>query len=115
MHPDLADLDFNASAQNLPPPIRPTTFSDDGGGRGVDEDRRGSLSDFSDYESSDGETYVGTSKRKNYVTVSDDSGNEHPVVAGPATQIAPAAPAPAPAKAAVTDDDPFADPFADKH
>ncbi|KZT30870.1 hypothetical protein NEOLEDRAFT_1126522 [Neolentinus lepideus HHB14362 ss-1] len=59
VHPDLHDLSFGslgADQQNLPPPLRPSAprRSDS------DEDisyRRGSLSDFSDYESSDEETH----------------------------------------------------------
>ena len=38
--------------RNLPPPIRPSSRDEDAWGRG-----RGSLSDFSDYESSDEETH----------------------------------------------------------
>ena len=89
VHPDLEDLNFGPlghSSTNLPPPIRPSTLvSDDS--RAFDRDgpdRRGSLSDFSDYESSDENTHranAGPSYKRNYVTVSDD--------------------------------DPFADPFAD--
>ncbi len=65
--------------------------------------RRGSLSDFSDYESSDEETHnrastSATPKRsKTYVTVSDDDDDQ----------------AEAPKDPLLEDDDPFADPFAD--
>ncbi|TFK56705.1 hypothetical protein OE88DRAFT_1730168 [Heliocybe sulcata] len=58
VHPDLHDLSFGslgADQQNLPPPLRPSAPRGDS-----DEDisyRRGSLSDFSDYESSDEETH----------------------------------------------------------
>ncbi|KAF9454067.1 hypothetical protein P691DRAFT_770788 [Macrolepiota fuliginosa MF-IS2] len=117
MHPDLADLDFDA-ARSLPPPIKPRPLSDDGAGRAVDEDRRGSLSDYSDYESSDEETHVGTSKRRNYVTISDDSGEERAVAVGSVAQSQTSAHQPAAVAAPVrtaVDDDPFADPFADKH
>ncbi|KZT02488.1 uncharacterized protein LAESUDRAFT_730235 [Laetiporus sulphureus 93-53] len=54
VHPDLQDLSFGslgAEQSNLPPPLRPSTR------RSSDEDsvHRGSLSDFSDYDSSDEE------------------------------------------------------------
>ena len=103
VHPDLHDLSFGTLGpeqqyagpsiswaptlkhlgRNLQPPIRPSSDEE--------QDRyRGSLSDFSDYESSDGETHqrAGQSSsalhaRKAHVNVSDD------------------------------DEDPFADPFAD--
>ncbi|KAI0328506.1 seryl-tRNA synthetase [Cubamyces sp. BRFM 1775] len=80
VHPDLQDLEFGAlgSAQrNLPPPIRPTvprSSSDD-----EEAWRRGSLSDFSDYQSSDEEAHnrvAGPSssqpRRRGYVDVSDN-------------------------------------------
>ena len=62
------------SSRNLPPPMRPTTsrYSSD------EENRHGSLSDYSDYESSDEEAHNRASSsgahqgRKPYVTVSDD-------------------------------------------
>ncbi|KAI0296217.1 hypothetical protein BC826DRAFT_1185098 [Russula brevipes] len=110
IHPDLQDLSFgtlgpekryacltvlvptapsvNRCNRHLQPPIRPTTPPDEDRGYS-----RGSLSDFSDYESSDGETYrdAGESSsrsqtRRTYIDVSD---NEE------------------------EDEDPFADPFAD--
>jgi len=89
VHPDLEDLNFGPlghSSTNLPPPIRPSTLVSDAVGAFDRDgpDRHGSLSDFSDYESSDEDTHranAGPSYKRNYVTVSDD--------------------------------DPFADPFAD--
>ncbi|KAJ7786545.1 hypothetical protein B0H16DRAFT_1294617 [Mycena metata] len=74
LHPDLQELSFGAmgsSSQNLPPPLRPSTLSDDG--EESNDIYRGSLSDFSDY-SSDEETHnaAGPSTHKDYVTVSDD-------------------------------------------
>jgi LAS seventeen-binding protein 5 len=98
LHPDLQDLNFGplgASSNNLAPPLRPSALSDDG--NGPDEhttyDARGSLSDFSDYESSDEEAHnaaLASPKRgkvgRDYVNVSDDP----------------------------DDDDPFADPFTDE-
>jgi len=99
VHPDLHDLSFGElgpEQRNLQPPIRPTTSSDD------DEvHRRGSLSDFSDYESSDEETRQragqssGLHVRKAYVHVSDDEGDDDED-----------------ARRHIIDD-PFADPFAD--
>jgi LAS seventeen-binding protein 5 len=44
----------NPLSSRLPPPIRPTARHDEDDGA---SDRRGSLSDFSDYESSDEETH----------------------------------------------------------
>ncbi|KAF8274106.1 hypothetical protein EI94DRAFT_1825824 [Lactarius quietus] len=94
LHPDLHDLSFGAlgpEQRNLQPPIRPT--SDDDQYR-----RRGSLSDFSDYESSDEERAGQSSSlhaRKAYVHVSDDGGDDDEV-----------------ARQHIVDD-PFADPFAD--
>jgi len=99
VHPDLEDLNFGPlgnTTTNLPPPIRPSTLSDDDQD---DPDRRGSLSDFSDYESSDENTHkanAGPSKR-NYVTVSDSEEE-----AFKNTRVR-----------TQTHDDPFADPFAD--
>lgn len=106
LHPDLADLDFNAPAPNLPAPIKPRALSEDNDTGRIEEDKRGSLSDYSDYESSDEQTYIGTSKRRGYVTVSDDSDDDR--VAGPAR------PKPAAQPVTVThkSKNPFADPFA---
>ncbi|KAH9982882.1 hypothetical protein BGW80DRAFT_1555903 [Lactifluus volemus] len=101
IHIDLHDLSFGTLGpehQNLPPPIRPTTHS-------PDENqvfRRGSLSDFSDYESSDEGAHrrVGQSSavyaRKAYINVSDDDRDAKE------------------ARQHITEnEDPFADPFAD--
>ncbi|KAJ7751264.1 hypothetical protein DFH07DRAFT_826709 [Mycena maculata] len=109
LHPDLQDLSFGAlgsSSQNLPAPLQPSTLSDD------EEDTneayaRGSLSDFSDYDSSDEDAHnaaAGSSKSRDYVTVSDDemTGYRGTKVGSPVS------------KGALVDvDDPFADPFAD--
>jgi len=97
LHPDLQDLNFGSianSSTNLPPPIRPSNYSDE-------EDsynRRGSLSDFSDYESSDEDTHNTRPDggRKSYVTVSDDEDED----AARGLRKGEA--------------DPFADPFADE-
>lgn len=96
LHPDLHDLNFGAigdSTNNLPTPLQPTlsprNISDD-----EDNDIRASLSDFSDYESSNEETHQQNSGSwRGQVEVSDDDG---------AVGITKAT------------TDPFADPFADE-
>jgi len=103
VHPDLEDLNFGPLGNlttNLPPPIRPSTLSDDAAFDQDDRNRRGSLSDFSDYESSDENTHkanAGPSSKRNYVTVSD-SDEEAFKNTRVRTQ---------------THENPFADPFAD--
>lgn len=107
LHPDLQDLSFGPlgdSSNGLPPPLRPSTLSDDGHGQDETFDVGGSLSDFSDYDTSDEESHkaAGSSKRRggrNYVDVSDDP-DDHPAV-------------PQSMKAPKPEADPFADPFAD--
>ncbi|KAI1788797.1 seryl-tRNA synthetase [Ganoderma leucocontextum] len=108
VHPDLQDLQFGAlgdEQRNLPPPMRPTaarrTSSEDDGAYG-----RGSLSDYSDYQSSNEETHnragpsSGTqSRRRDYVHVSDNE-SSHDVRRNPKQGL-------------VQEEDPFADPFAD--
>ncbi|KAJ6520045.1 hypothetical protein C8R45DRAFT_953693 [Mycena sanguinolenta] len=108
LHPDLQDLSFGglgSSSQNLPEPLRPSALSDDGDDTN-EAYARGSLSDFSDYDSSDEDTHnrAGPSKTRDYVTVSDDeaTGYRGTKVGSPVS------------KGALVDvDDPFADPFAD--
>lgn len=99
LHPDLEDLSFGAlggASSRLPAPMRPSnTLSDD---EQEIPSHRGSLSEYSDYESSDEETHkrnAGSSTRRAYVTVSD---NED---------------APLATKGRAREVDPFADPFAD--
>ncbi|KAI0651985.1 hypothetical protein C8Q79DRAFT_997182 [Trametes meyenii] len=80
VHPDLQDLQFGAlgaEQKNLPPPIRPSVPRSSS--EGDEAWRRGSLSDFSDYQSSDEESHnraIATSstqpRRRGYVDVSDD-------------------------------------------
>jgi hypothetical protein len=107
LHPDLEDLDFGsigASSSKLPAPMRPKKVSDED-----DEveyiDKRGSLSDFSDYESSDEEAHKareGSSthqRKKSYVTVSDNDSVGFGDSRVGLTQ----------------EEDPFADPFADSN
>ncbi|KAL5494963.1 hypothetical protein ACEPAI_425 [Sanghuangporus weigelae] len=105
LHPDLQDLSFGGinSQGNLPPPMRPDAHGSD------DEDvgARGSLSDFSDYESSDEETHNrrtaksrttrGASSSRPYANNSDADDD---VRANP--------------RQALTQEDPFADPFGDQ-
>jgi len=103
VHPDLEDLNFGPLGNlttNLPPPIRPSTLSDDDQD---DQERRASLSDFSDYESSDENTHkanAGPSSKRNFVTVSDS--DDEKFVTFKNTRVR-----------TQTHDDPFADPFAD--
>ncbi|THH23084.1 hypothetical protein EUX98_g8090 [Antrodiella citrinella] len=102
LHPDLQDLSFGplgAEQRDLPPPMRPTTsrYSSE------DDVRHGSLSDFSDYQSSDEEAHnqassSGIQSRKKYVTVSDD--DEVDVRKDPKRGL-------------LEEEDPFADPFGD--
>lgn len=86
---------FVVTHRNLPPPIRPNAHSSDD-----DEYRRGSLSDYSSYESSDEETHnrragPSTGGRRGYADGSDDEPDAHRGLKN------------------AEDDDPFADPFAD--
>jgi hypothetical protein len=106
IHPDLQDLSFGplgSDQRNLPPPLRPSAP-----GNPTSEpdswQRRGSLSDFSDYESSDESARnaaAAGSSRRYYVDVSDDPDDDnyhvHPKVGGGKL---------------VDVEDPFADPFA---
>ncbi|KAJ7631181.1 hypothetical protein FB45DRAFT_559037 [Roridomyces roridus] len=112
VHPDLHDLNFGvlgSSSQNLPPPMRPSTLSDeDDGHTGGEAYERGSLSDFSDYDSSDEDAHnaAGPSSgrgTRNYATISDDE----------AASGFRRAKFDSPAGSKVDVDDPFADPFAD--
>jgi hypothetical protein len=88
--------------RNLPPPIRPNTRSS----REENEYGRASLSDFSDYESSDEGTYEAAGQsssskvRKPYVYVSDNVSDEVEEEDVARRHIS-------------EDEDPFADPFAD--
>lgn len=109
VHPDLEDLSFGAlgnSSNNLPPPMRPYARQEHAYDDEV-PDNRGSLSDFSDYESSDEETHknaTGSSYKRNFVTVSDDEDNDGRASASGTSKT----------KSHVEEDDPFADPFADR-
>ena len=99
-HWAMAFYPLNHCDRNLPPPIRPNT-------RSSHEDREishGSLSDFSDYESSDEEAHLdagvssGSRARKTYIiNVSDNDDDEGEGARRHITEV----------------EDPFADPFAD--
>lgn len=108
IHPDLQDLQFGplgVEQRGLPAPLRPTTRR-----TSSEEDetwRRGSLSDFSDYESSNGETHNRAgpssgvqSRRRDYVDVSDNESSQD--VRRDTKQ-----------GLSHDNEDPFADPFAD--
>ncbi|THV07599.1 hypothetical protein K435DRAFT_959671 [Dendrothele bispora CBS 962.96] len=111
VYADLQDLNFGplgASSSNLPPPMRPTNLSDDE----EQPEARGSLSDFSDYESSDENTHNAARSsygRKNYVTVSDDSDDAPVGNRGTTSQSTSTGPG----QTKHVEEDPFADPFAD--
>jgi len=89
--------------RNLPPPIRPNTRAS----YEEQEYTRGSLSDFSDYESSDEGTYEAPEQspsfqaRKRHVHVSDNDEDEDEEEVAPRRIIGD------------EPEDPFADPFAD--
>ncbi|KAI0824999.1 seryl-tRNA synthetase [Trametes gibbosa] len=103
VHPDLQDLQFGslgADKGKLPPPMRPSVP------RSSSEDdetwRRGSLSDFSDYQSSDEDAHnraaassAAQPRRRGYVDVSDDD--------SPDVRRNP--------KQGLLEEDPFADPL----
>jgi len=96
-HPDLQDITFGdlGSATNLPPPIRPNEHDLDTHGQ-----NRGSLSDYSDYDSSDEEIQRPTTTGYSYPSSSRAHDNvfEDSHSASPLVEL---------------DADPFADPFAD--
>ncbi|KAF8641028.1 hypothetical protein AX17_000673 [Amanita inopinata Kibby_2008] len=105
IYSDLQDLNFGAlgtSSNNLPAPLRPSTVSD--GYHGKPAARRSSLSDFSDYISSDEGMHNARrgSPRRAYVDVSDDP------------EDVTNAPKEARVPLVTASDDPFADPFADE-
>ncbi|KIY51251.1 hypothetical protein FISHEDRAFT_37537 [Fistulina hepatica ATCC 64428] len=104
LHPDLQDLSFDAlgtSSSNLQPPLRPTSAS-------YDTYDRGSLSDFSDYESSDEEARKAhvSESRRDYVhdlSADEDLDTAVGVQSGAGTS-----------SALVDLEDPFADPVMDE-
>lgn len=99
VYADLEDLNFGtlgASSSNLPPPLCPTSMSEES-----TSDPRGSLSDYSDYESSDEETRNARASSSKYATKNYYSSSDEEATNPRAVTAHPAA------------DDPFADPFAD--
>ena len=99
IHPDLEDLTFDDKSK-LPPPLKPTT-------PGADDDleqyNRGSLSDFSDYDSSANEGQrASTSSNKKYQYKSQPVDDDDEFGAGDTK------------RGLLDEDDPFADPFADQ-
>jgi len=104
VYSDLEDINFDSlghSSNNLPAPLRPSTALSDEEYEQTNIDQRGSLSDFSDYESSNEETHKAeSSSKRNYVTISDNDDDSY------LSRI------PLKGKSQVQDD-PFADPFAD--
>jgi hypothetical protein len=107
MHPDLQELNFGplgASSNDLPPPLRPSTHSGRNNGRDAPTyDTRGALSEYSDYDSegehnSQGRSLSQTKARKDYLEASDGS-DDNTVGSRTVHQ---------------TEDNPFADPFADE-
>jgi len=101
LHPDLQDLSFGAlggEQRGLPAPLRPSLPED-----GVRDSwqRRGSLSDFSNFEDSSDEV-INEGNQRGRITISDDDEERRPVhYASGNVQ-----------KKLVDVDDPFADPFA---
>lgn len=108
LHPDLQELSFGplgASSNDLPPPLRPSTRPYHDSDDALTYDGRGSLADFSDYDSSEEEEDPSgpfsskTKDRWNHLEVSD--GSDDYTTSSRTTK-----------HQAV--DDPFADPFADE-
>jgi hypothetical protein len=108
-HPDLDDVDLRSSG--LQAPIRPGTHSSD-----EDYDRRGSLSDYSDYESSDENSRTqNAGGSRNPVRSGWDTGSRSASKARAYAGLSDdeEAPKKATSKKLVDDEDPFADPFRD--
>ncbi|PCH34015.1 hypothetical protein WOLCODRAFT_135449 [Wolfiporia cocos MD-104 SS10] len=103
VHPDLQELSFGSlgsDQRNLPPPMRPSSASRPSSPDRYDQYDRGSLSEFSDYGSSDGETHNRASTStygRAYVKTSE---NEDDVRHDPKGLLS-------------EEEDPFADPFMD--
>ena len=89
---------MGADQHGLPPPLRPSLPED---GEGESWDRRGSLSDFSDYEDESDEGGMQQRKSQDRVTVSDDD-EERSTIHRPSGSGH---------NKLVDVDDPFADPF----
>jgi len=102
LHPDLQDLSFGTlggEQRGLPAPLRPSLPEDRG--RNAWQ-RRGSLSDFSNYEDDSSEEGRTEGKERDHVTVSDDDEERNPAHHASGSRH----------DKLVDVDDPFADPFA---
>ena len=104
MVPSIFHRRLNAGKNSaLPPPLRPNarrTSSDE------DDFGRGALSDYSDYESSDGETH--NKKARNAASSSNDYPGRHAYPGASDLDMTAK-------KSLLDEDDPFADPFGDSH
>jgi LAS seventeen-binding protein 5 len=102
LHPDLQDLSFGAlggEQRGLPAPLHPS-LPEDGG---IDSwKRRGSLSDFSNFEDDSSDEGRMEGKGRGHVTVSDDDEGRNPIHHASGSGH----------NKLVDVDDPFADPFA---
>ncbi|KIY63034.1 hypothetical protein CYLTODRAFT_494233 [Cylindrobasidium torrendii FP15055 ss-10] len=99
---DLQDIDFlGSSSTNLPEPMRPSSFSSASQPSYNNRESRGSLSDFSDYASSDEETHKNQQGAKLRYYDSDEERYGSGAQTGPSNSKL------------VDDEDPFADPFRD--
>ncbi|PBL00503.1 hypothetical protein ARMGADRAFT_1006695 [Armillaria gallica] len=108
---DLQDINFGSigvSSTNLQPPLRPSTLTPYSG---ESNEARGSLSDFSDYESSDEETHNTSTaawRRAQKHGVDDDTDSERLGIRTANREVGGS-------NVALVDvEDPFADPFADE-
>jgi len=107
VHPDLQDLSFGELGEDqssLPPPLRPnarrtSSDEDDFGGRG-------SLSEYSDYQSSDEETHDRSART--FASSSTDYSGRHAYPGVSDLDVGRG-------KGSLDEDDPFADPFGDNH
>ena len=86
----------------LQPPLRPNTANRTSSG---DDEFRGSLSDYSDYGSSDEETHK--KNAQNAASSSNDYSGRHTYPGASDLDVS--------VKKGLLDDDPFADPFGDSH
>lgn len=109
LHPDLQELNFGplgASSTDLPPPLRPSTSPYGSSNRNIHRyEARGSLSDFSDYNSSEeehGHLQQSSSQTKAKRDLLDDSEGSDDNTASSGATVRHS-----------EDADPFADPFAD--
>ncbi|EJD03661.1 uncharacterized protein FOMMEDRAFT_82732 [Fomitiporia mediterranea MF3/22] len=111
LHPDLQELSFGGidTHADLPPPIRPDAHGSDD----EDFDARGSLSDFSDYDSSNEETHrraatAPSSKQITGTSYRASSSRHYPTGSDVETDVREDP------RQGLTQEDPFADPFGDQ-